>query len=132
MYLHIFQTLVVWLVEVSPYLTVGFVVTNVVEVSLEPVHKTVLGLAHVLDPASLAGEAVDEIRALARHIVFRDTATVGGCTCHPTGFVDSRAVSAIPRVTGVAGSGAPLSGYSLRESRSYQSVSEVLGPSEGR
>ena len=59
----------VWKVEVFRYLTVWFVVTNLVEVVLEPVHETIFGLAYILYPATFAGETVDKIGAFAGAVV---------------------------------------------------------------
>ena len=51
----------VWLVEVFGYFTVRSVMTYVVEVGLESVHYSVLGLANILNATSLARQAVYDI-----------------------------------------------------------------------
>ena len=53
-YLHIIQTFMVRSVEVPPYLTLGFIVANVVEMRLESVHETIFFVCSILYAATFA------------------------------------------------------------------------------
>ena len=52
--------------------------SDVVEMSLKPVHEAVLGLPHILDSIASACEGVYEVGALTGHVVFRDVAPPRG------------------------------------------------------
>ena len=55
----------VWSVEVSTDLTLGFVMSDIVEVHLEPVHETIFRLPNILHAAAFTCEAVYDVGALA-------------------------------------------------------------------
>ena len=66
-----------------------------VEVILEPVHHSQFGLTHILFVAPCALQAVDQIGALAVHVVFRDIpSSCGGGDSFST-LVHSGAIPAI-------------------------------------
>ena len=56
-------------VEMSRHLRFLRVVHHLVEMTLEPLFQTVLGLTDILFLASSAGDAVDQVVAVARHVV---------------------------------------------------------------
>ena len=59
--LNVIQTIVVCLVEVFAYFTIGSIVANIVEMGLESIHKACFGLAHILDVTFFAGQTVDQV-----------------------------------------------------------------------
>ena len=67
---HVHQTLVSILVEMSRHFSFLHVVHYLVEVTLEPLFQTVLSLTYMLLLASPTGDAVDQVVAIACHIVF--------------------------------------------------------------
>ena len=99
---HIFQAVVIRAVEVVAYFTVRPVMTNVVEMGLESVHKAIFRLSYILYPASLAGEAVYEIGALTSHVVFCGVVPTRSLAGDSARFVEFGAVSAGPWVARVA------------------------------
>ena len=52
------------------YFTFGPVVGYVVEMGLKSVHQTIFGLTHILHAAAFAGEAIYDVGAFARNILF--------------------------------------------------------------
>ena len=101
-YLDIFQTFMSMLVEVSAYFTHRSVVTYVVKVGLEPVHKTVFGLSHILYATSLARKTIDDIGALASDVEFHCVFSTSGVASDPTCLVQAGAVSTVGSVAWVA------------------------------
>ena len=57
-------------VEMSRHFGFLHVVHHLVEMALESLFQTVLGLTHILFLASSAGDTVDQVVAVARHVVF--------------------------------------------------------------
>ena len=55
-----------------PNLSVCLIVGNTVKVGLKAVHQSVFGLAYILDRAFVTRDAINEVGAFARDIVFRD------------------------------------------------------------
>ena len=67
-------------VEMSGHFGFLHVVHHLVEVTLESLFQAVFGLAYVLFLASSAGDAVDEVVAVAHHVVFYAIfSTCDGC-----------------------------------------------------
>ena len=52
--------------------------SHVVEVGLEPLFQTVLGLSHILFAATFAGDAVDNVVAIVCHVGFGIVLTAYG------------------------------------------------------
>ena len=72
---------------------------HLVEVTLESLFQAVFGLAYILFLASSAGDAVDEVVALACHVFRAIFSTCDGC--HYLAFrVQQRTISALPVGTG--------------------------------
>ena len=57
-------------VEMSGHFGFLHVMHHLVEVTLESLFQAVFGLAYILFLASSAGDSVDEVVAVARHVVF--------------------------------------------------------------
>ena len=57
-------------IEMSGHFGFLHVMHHLVEVTLELLFQAVFGLAYILFLASSAGDAVDEVVAVARHVVF--------------------------------------------------------------
>ena len=81
---------------------------HLVEVTLESLFQAVFGLTYILFLASSAGDAVDEVVALACHVVFRAIFSTGD-GCHYLAFrVQQRTISTLRLVevlsTGLVGS----------------------------
>ena len=67
-------------VEMSGHFGFLHVMHHLVEVTLELLFQAVFGLAYILFLASSADDAVDEVVAVARHVVFRAIfSTCEGC-----------------------------------------------------
>ena len=96
---HILHALVSISIEISRHLGLLHIMCYLVEVPLEPLFQTVLGLAYILFSASRAGYAVHQIVAIAADVV--------SCSILPTAdecydvaiSVKFRAVSAARIVT---------------------------------
>ena len=67
---HVRQTLVSISDEISRHFSFLHIVHHMVEMTLEFLFQTVLGLIYILFIASPAGDAVDQVVAVARHVVF--------------------------------------------------------------
>ena len=67
---HVLQTPVSNSVEMSGHYCFLHIVHHLVEVTLESLFQTILGLTYILFLASPAGDAVDKVATVARHIVF--------------------------------------------------------------
>ena len=67
---HILQTPVSISVEMPRHFSFLHVMHHLVEVPLESLFQTVLGMTHILFLASSAGDTVDQVVAVARHVVF--------------------------------------------------------------
>ena len=67
-------------IEMSGHFGFLHVMHHLVEVTLESLFQAVFCLAYILFLASSAGDAVDEVVAVARHVVFRTIfSTCDGC-----------------------------------------------------
>ena len=67
-------------VEMSGHFSFLHVMHHLVEVTLELLFQAVFGLAYILFLASSAGDAVDEVVAVACHVVFHAIfSTYDGC-----------------------------------------------------
>ena len=72
-------------VEMSVHFGFLHVMHSFVEMTLESLFQAVFGLAYILFLASSAGDAVDEVVAVARHVVF--CAILSTCdSCHNLAF----------------------------------------------
>ena len=67
---HVFYTPVSISIEMSGHFGFLHVMHHLVEVTLELLFQPVFGLAYILFLASSAGDAVDEVVAVALHVVF--------------------------------------------------------------
>ena len=95
MYFHVLQTLVSISVEMSGHFGFLHIMHYQVEVPLEYLFQTVLGLANILFFASSAGYAIDQVVAVACHVVFR-TVFYASNGCHDVAFrVEERAITAL-------------------------------------
>ena len=70
---HVFWTPVSIPIEMSRHFGFLHVMHHLVEVTLESLFQAVFGLAYILFLTSSAGDAVDEVVAVAGHVVSCDT-----------------------------------------------------------
>ena len=83
-------------VEMSQHFRFLHVMHHLVEMALEPLFQTVLGLTHILFLASSAGDAVDQVVAVARHVVFSAIFSTCDTGHNLTVCVQQGTISALP------------------------------------
>ena len=118
-------------VEVFPYYTLRLVVKNVIEMGLESIHQSVLGLSYILNTKTFACYAVYNIGALACDVVFSHILSTRGRACYPACFVQPRAVAARLGCLWIARFPSPRCGSVLREFGSDQEIPKAFWPLVG-
>ena len=90
-------------VEMSRHFRFLHVVYHLVEMALESLFQTVLGLTHILFLASAAGDAVDQVVAVARDVVFSGIFSTCDSGQNMTVCVQQGTISALPVCASLVG-----------------------------
>lgn len=102
---HIIKAFVWWGTEMFAHICMESSMCDLAKVLAHPHHKFAFSLPYILMSARLAFDAVDDVGAFARHVLFGHVGSASGLGCDPPFCIKAGTIPAVVSGADIVGAG---------------------------